>query len=141
MNKFRLLLAVPAAVVFVALVTGCAGGRARDAQEVAERFVNAFYSADYETAAAMCSPELEEMVRETRTVIDSLPADAQAEFMELSRGMQAHTVEVHTWSKDSVSVDFDIIYPGEIEPMKTSLTVVRNPDSDVWSVVYAQERM
>ena len=119
-------MAVPAAVVSVALVTGCAGGRARDAQEVAERFVNAFYSADYET---------------TRTVIDSLPADAQAEFMELSRGMQAHTVEVHTWSKDSVSVDFDIIYPGEIEPMKTSLTVVRNPDSDVWSVVYAQERM
>ena len=46
MNKFRLLLAVPAAVVSVALVTGCAGGRARDAQEVAERFVNAFYSAD-----------------------------------------------------------------------------------------------
>ena len=89
------------------------------------------------------------VISETQTVLEVLSHISQGVVRcismtatdGLSRGMQAHTVEVHTWSKDSVSVDFDIIYPGEIEPMKTSLTVVRNPDSDVWSVVYAQERM
>ena len=89
----------------------------------------------------MCCSELEKMVRETGVVVDCLPGAAQEEFMELSRGVQTYAVEVHEWSRDSVTVDFDIIYPGEIEPMKTALTVVREPEADVWKVVYAQERM
>ena len=112
-----------------------------DAAITAEDFAKAYYSADYPTAAVMCSSELEQMVRETGSVVDSLPEAAQEEFLELSRGVQTYAVEVHEWSRDSVTVDFDIIYPGEIEPMKTALTVVRNPETDVWKVVYAQERM
>lgn len=123
------------------LLSGCAGGRTQDARALAEDFARAYYSADYAAAARMCSSELEQMVRETGSVVDSLPGAAQEEFMELSRGVQTYAVEVHEWSRDSVTVDFDIIYPGEIEPMKTALTVVREPEADVWKVVYAQERM
>lgn len=123
------------------LLSGCAGGRTQDARALAEDFARAYYSADYAAAARMCSSELEQMVRETGLVVDSLPEAAQEEFMELSRGVQTYAVEVHEWSRDSVTVDFDIIYPGEIEPMKTALTVVREPEADVWKVVYAQERM
>lgn len=123
------------------LLSGCAGGRTQDARALAEDFARAYYSADYAAAARMCSSELEQMVRETGSVVDSLPEAAQEEFMELSRGVQTYAVEVHEWSRDSVTVDFDIIYPGEIEPMKTALTVVREPEADVWKVVYAQERM
>ena len=88
----------------------------------------------------MCSPELEAMVRESGDLVDSLPDAVREEFMELSQGMHAYEGEVHVWTKDSVTVDFDILYPGELEPMKTSLTVVRSPREDVWQVVYAQER-
>lgn len=123
------------------LLSGCAGGRTQDARALAEDFARAYYSADYAAAARMCSSELEQMVRETGSVVNSLPGAAQEEFMELSRGVQTYAVEVHEWSRDSVTVDFDIIYPGEIEPMKTALTVVREPEADVWKVVYAQERM
>lgn len=132
---------VMTAIFAAAVLQGCSGGSVKDARELAENFVNAFYSANYEAAAGMCSSELEQMVLDTRSVIDSLPPAAQAEFMELSNGMQAHTLEVHEWTRDSVTVDFDIIYPGEIEPMKTSLTVVWVPETDCWQVVYAQERM
>lgn len=139
----RIFTAMLAAVLTgtAVLFSGCAGGRTQDARALAEDFARAYYSADYAAAARMCSSELEQMVRETGSVVDSLPGAAQEEFMELSRGVQTYAVEVHEWSRDSVTVDFDIIYPGEIEPMKTALTVVREPEADVWKVVYAQERM
>lgn len=139
----RIFTAILAAVLTgtAVLLSGCAGGRTQDARALAEDFARAYYSADYAAAARMCSSELEKMVRETGSVVDSLPGAAQEEFMELSRGVQTYAVEVHEWSRDSVTVDFDIIYPGEIEPMKTALTVVREPEADVWKVVYAQERM
>ena len=139
----RIFTAMLAAVLTgtAVLLSGCAGGRTQDARALAEDFARAYYSADYAAAARMCSSELEQMVRETGSVVDSLPVAAQEEFMELSRGVQTYAVEVHEWSRDSVTVDFDIIYPGEIEPMKTALTVVREPEADVWKVVYAQERM
>lgn len=139
----RIFTAMLAAVLTgtAVLLSGCAGGRTQDARALAEDFARAYYSADYAAAARMCSSELEQMVMETGSVVDSLPEAAQEEFMELSRGVQTYAVEVHEWSRDSVTVDFDIIYPGEIEPMKTALTVVREPEADVWKVVYAQERM
>lgn len=139
----RIFTAMLAAVLTgtAVLLSGCAGGRTQDARALAEDFARAYYSADYAAAARMCSSELEQMVRETGSVVDSLPVAAQEEFMELSRGVQTYAVEVHEWSRDSVTVDFDIIYPGEIEPMKTALTVVREPEADVWKVFYAQERM
>ena len=130
-----------AAVLAVIPLHSCSGGRTQDARALAEDFARAYYSADYAAAARMCSSELEQMVREIGSVVDSLPGAAQEEFMELSRGVQTYAVEVHEWSRDSITVDFDIIYPGEIEPMKTALTVVREPEADVWKVVYAQERM
>ena len=139
----RIFTAMLAAVLTgtAVLLSGCAGGRTQDARALAEDFARAYYSADYAAAARMCSSELEQMVREIGSVVDSLPGAAQEEFMELSHGVQTYAVEVHEWSRDSVTVDFDIIYPGEIEPMKTALTVVREPEADVWKVVYAQERM
>lgn len=141
MNVIFRTIQAAALTLIAALISGCAGSRTQDARALAEDFAKAYYSADYPTAAVMCSSELEQMVRETGSVVDSLPEAAQEEFLELSRGVQTYAVEVHEWSRDSVTVDFDIIYPGEIEPMKTALTVVRNPETDVWKVVYAQERM
>lgn len=141
MNRIGQSVAILAAVFAAALASGCSGNGKQAARETAENFAKAYYSADYVTAAGMCSPQLRDMVLETGTVIDSLPDAAKDEFMELSRGVQMHTVEVHEWTKDSVSVDFDIIYPGEIEPVKTALTVVRVSETGNWQVVYAQERM
>lgn len=140
MNRTRQILKIAAVVAAAVMAQGCGGGSVQDARKVAADFANAYYSADYETAAGMCSPELEAMVRESGDLVDSLPDAVRAEFMELSQGMHAYEGEVHVWTKDSVTVDFDILYPGELEPMKTSLTVVRSPREDVWQVVYAQER-
>lgn len=141
MNRIGQFVAISAAVFAAAVTTGCTGNGKQAAREAAENFAKAYYSADYTTAAEMCSPQLKDMVLETGSMVDSLPDAAKDEFMELSRGVQMHTVEVHEWTKDSVSVDFDIIYPGEVEPVKTALTVVRASETGSWQVVYAQERM
>lgn len=141
MDRSGKSLAVLTAVCAAVLFHGCSGNRIQKAAETAENFAKAYYSADYGTAAQLCSAELEEMVLGTGAVIDSLPAAAQAEFMELSSGVQTYMGDVHAWTKDSVTVDFDILYPGEMEPIRTALTVVRNPEEDSWLVVYAQERM
>ena len=41
---------------------------------------------------------------------------------------------VYELSRDSVMVDFDILVPDEIEPMRNSVLVVRNSETGTWSV-------
>ena len=66
-----------AAVLAVIPLHSCSGGRTQDARALAEDFARAYYSADYAAAARMCSSELEQMVREIGSVVDSLPGAAQ----------------------------------------------------------------
>ena len=112
-------------IVGAAVFSGCSGSRTQDARALAEDFARAYYSADYAAAARMCSSELEQMVREIGSVVDSLPGAAQEEFMELSRGVQTYAVEVHEWPRDSATVDFVITSHGECDPLTTAPNVGR----------------
>ena len=71
---------------------------------MAESFVKAYFAAEYDKAA------------------------------ELAAELEPQAGVVYELSRDSVMVDFDILVPDEIEPMRNSVLVVRNSETGVWSV-------
>ena len=63
-----------------------------------------------------------------------LPDSLKSAFLELAAELEPQAGEVYELSRDSVMVDFDILVPDEMEPMRNSVLVVRDPEAGTWSV-------
>ncbi len=127
-------MTVAAVVAGVLSVQGCRGGRTGEAVNMAGRFVNAYFAADYDEAASLCGEELKAKVLESARQIGSLPDSLRSAFLELAEEMEPHTGDVYELGPDSVIVDFDILIPDEMEPMRNSVVVVRDRDARQWFV-------
>lgn len=122
------------AAVF-AVAQGCADRQFNQAVETADSFVKAYFAAEYDQAAALCGEELKEKVMESASQISSLPDTLKSAFMELASEMETYPGDVYDLGGDSVIVDFDILVPGEMEPMRNSVVLVRNRENKSWTVV------
>lgn len=123
-------------VLAVALtaVQACADRHVKEAVNVADSFVKAYFAAEYDKAAAMCGDDLRAKVEESARQIETLPDSLKSAFLELAAELDPQAGVVYELSRDSVMVDFDILVPDEIEPMRNSVLVVRNSETGVWSV-------
>ena len=130
----RKVLAVMALAVVLTAVQGCADRYVREAGDMAESFVKAYFAAEYDKAAAMCGEELRAKVEESARQIETLPDSLKSAFLELAAELEPQAGEVYELSRDSVMVDFDILVPDEMEPMRNSVLVVRDPEAGTWSV-------
>ena len=90
-----------ALAVALTAVQACADRHVKEAVNVADSFVKAYFAAEYDRAAEMCG---------------------------------VHVGEVYEHGRDSLMVDFDILVPDELEPMRNSVLVVRDPEAGTWSV-------
>ena len=89
-----------ALAVALTAVQACADRHVKEAVNVADSFVKAYFAAEYDRAAEL----------------------------------EPQAGEVYELSRDSVMVDFDILVPDEMEPMRNSVLVVRDPEAGTWSV-------
>ena len=128
------VLTVMALAVVCAAVQSCADRQVREAGAMAESFVKAYFAAEYDKAAAMCGDELRAKVEESARQIETLPDSLKSAFLELAAELDPQAGVVYELSRDSVMVDFDILVPDEMEPMRNSVLVVRNSETGVWSV-------
>ena len=78
--------------------------------------------------------ELRAKVEESARQIETLPDSLKSAFLELAAELEPQAGVVYELSRDSVVVDFDILVPDEIEPMRNSVLVVRNSETGAWSV-------
>ena len=124
------VLTVTALAVVCAAVQSCADRQVREAGAMAESFVKAYF----DKAAAMCGEELRAKVEESARQIETLPDSLKSAFLELAAELEPQAGEVYELSRDSVMVDFDILVPDEMEPMRNSVLVVRDPEAGTWSV-------
>lgn len=122
-------------IILSGLLQGCAGNSTDKAVETADSFVKAYFSADYESAASLCGEDLKARVMESAAQIEALPDTLRSAFMELAAEMEPHAGEVYALGEDSVIVDFDILIPDEIEPMRNSVVLVRDRERKAWTVV------
>ena len=106
----------------------------REAGAMAESFVKAYFAAEYDKAAAMCGDDLRAKVEESARQIETLPDSLKSAFLELAAELEPQAGVVYELSRDSVMVDFDILVPDEMEPMRNSVLVVRNSETGTWSV-------
>ncbi|HIZ85198.1 MAG TPA: hypothetical protein IAC04_01765 [Candidatus Coprenecus stercoravium] len=117
------------------LATGCSDRNVREASGRADDFVNAYFSADFEKASALCTEDFARRVMESAEIVNGQPDSLLEEFMELAKGMNAYAGEIHQYGRDSVTVDYEIVYPGEIDqPMRNGVLVVRDASTGEWSV-------
>ncbi|HIZ87965.1 MAG TPA: hypothetical protein IAC03_07410 [Candidatus Coprenecus pullistercoris] len=132
MRKIFMILALGAA----AALQGCSDRRVREAADVADSFITAFFAADYDKAAALCSDSMRARVDESAASVDAISDSLEkAAFLELSAELEIHAGEIYEMGQDSVIVDFDIMVPDELEPMRNSVVVVLDKAADVWKVV------
>lgn len=130
----RKVLTVMALAVVLTAVQGCADRHIKEAVNVADSFVKAYFAAEYDRAAAMCGEELRVKVEESARQIETLPDSLKSTFLELAAELEVHVGEVYEHGRDSLMVDFDILVPDELEPMHNSVLVVRNTAGGSWTV-------
>lgn len=123
-----------ALAVALTAVQACADRHVKEAVNVADSFVKAYFAAEYDRAAEMCGEELRVKVEESARQIETLPDSLKSAFLELAAELEPQAGEVYELSRDSVMVDFDILVPDEMEPMRNSVLVVRDPEAGTWSV-------
>lgn len=116
-------------------VSSCGGGKKKEAVETAQKFISAYFAADYQTALSLCSGDFKSKVQESEDMINTLPDSLKQAFYDLAAQMETHTNDVYEYSSDSLLVDFDILVPGEIEPLRNAVCVVLNSGTDMWEVV------
>lgn len=133
MKQRRLILLL--VCVLLAAVSSCGNGSKKSAADMADKFISAYFSADYKTAASLCSEGFGNKVAESELMVSTLPEDLKREFFDLAKSIETHRGEIYEFSEDSLLVEFDIIVPGEIEPLRNAVCVVRPAGTEEWKVV------
>lgn len=134
MGRINRIAAVISMAAACAAAVGCADRSVRQAADTADSFIKAYFSADYAKAASLCGESLKSKVEESAEQIEALPDSLKSAFLELAAETEPHLSEVYEMGSDSVMVDFDILVPEEIEPMRNSVLVVKNSETGVWTV-------
>ncbi len=116
------------------LLSSC-GGNTKDGVRTADDFIEAYMAAEYGKAATLCNDYVREAVDESAAMLEDLDEALRDSFMELSASMKTHRTEVFEHTKDSITVDYDVLIPGEMEPLRNAVTVVYDEASEKWTVV------
>ncbi len=130
MMKSRVILFAISAL----LLSSC-GGHVEQGARTADEFIEAYMAADYEAAASYCNDYVREAVDESAAMLEELDEALRESFMELSAEMKVHRTSVFEHSKDSITVDYDILIPNEVEPIHNAVIVAYNAVLESWYVV------
>ncbi len=122
-------------LVLCSFVLFSCSGHTDEGVRIADDFIEAYTAADYDAAAVYCNNCVREAVQESAAMLDALEDHIRESFMELSSAMSVRKTSVFEHTKDSVTVDYDVLIPGEIEPLHNAVTVTYNPSSENWAVV------
>ena len=89
-----------ALAVALTAVQACADRHVKEAVNVADSFVKAYFAAEYDRAAAMCGEELRVKVEESARQIETLPDSLKSAFLELAAELEVHVGEVYEHGRD-----------------------------------------
>ena len=84
-----------ALAVALTAVQACADRHVREAGDMAESFVKAYFAAEYDKAAALCGEELRAKVEESARQIVTLPDSLKSAFLELAAELEPQAGEVY----------------------------------------------
>ena len=111
-------------VLLAALVLGACQSPETRVQNVAETFLNAYYTADYEAAAACCTPELAERINRMAGELEGVPAQTAQRIKEALAGTSFKIVSVEL-DEDAASavVHYELSVPDIERPVPKALTL------------------
>jgi hypothetical protein len=111
-------------VLLAALVLGACQSPETRVQNVAETFLNAYYTADYEAAAVCCIPELGERISRMAEEMEGVPAQTVQKIKEALARTSFEIVSVEL-DEDAASalVRYELSVPDIEKPVPKSLTL------------------
>ena len=114
------------------LFYSCSDNKA--AEEVANTFIQSYYTANYDAAMAVSDTLVSSNVAEGKAMIASLPDTIRTEFLELAAMTNSKMKEVLRSSKDSVEFLYEIYFPESFDVVSNKVLVVRNSQTGEWKV-------
>ena len=110
------------AILLAALALGACQSPETRVKNVAETFLHAYYTADYEAAAACCTPGLGERMSRVAAEMESVPAQTAQKIKEALAGTSFEIVSVEL-DEDAASafVRYDLSVPDVEKPVPMTL--------------------
>ena len=86
-------------------LTACKCSR-QTPETVAENFLRAYLTCDYEAAAQYCQPEAAAFLTDSQEELNTLPQEIQEEMRRQAAGIQPSLLQVTEHGRDTVCIDF-----------------------------------
>ena len=121
------------AAVLISVVS--CGSRESAVKDTAQKFLDAFFKADFDSAAKLCTPALVAGKFDSlKAPMAGLDSAAKEIFLKQLSTMKPEVLSVEKrHGKDSVDVKYKITVPeGQSKEITNTLTVVK--DGDIWKV-------
>lgn len=112
------------AALAILVATSCSNST-KEATSVANDFLSAYFSTDYESALRCCTQDLNEALSVAIQEYYELEEEVQEEIVDISSNVQTAITSVQNISKDSIKVCYDVIMPAPDPTIHNTLIVVR----------------
>lgn len=120
-----------AAMLVIALAESCSNGT-KEAASVASDFLNAYFSTDYQGAAACCTEDLSKTLMEAVEDFYNMEDDTKEEVKDISSNISTHIKSAEPLDKETVLVIYEITMPETTQTVENKLTIKKV--DDLWRV-------
>lgn len=115
----------------VVMVASCSDGT-KEATSVANDFLNAYFSTDYQGAAACCTEELSKTLMEAVEDYYNMEEETKEEVKDISTSISTKIKSTEALDKETVLVVYEINMPETPQPIENHLTLKKIEDG--WRV-------
>lgn len=130
--KFKVVISL---LVVSLLGVACSNSRIKQGVQVADKFIENYYRADYIQAMEYAEPNLAELVKEAQQAVDELPEEIKEELHTLSSEIEVIQKEFKEGDSGEVMVWYDVIVPADGEIINHLVTVIFSEERQKWEVV------
>lgn len=128
MKHFISFALVAAAIIFT---TGCSNGT-KEASSVANDFLSAFFSTDYQGAAACCTEDLSKTLMESVEEYYNMEEETKDEVKDISSSIVTKITSAEPVDKETVFITYELTMPDVPQPVENHLTIKKLEDG--WRV-------
>ena len=130
--KFKVVISL---LVVSLLGVACSNSRIKQGVQVADKFIENYYRADYVQAMEYAEPNLAELVKEAQQAVDELPEEIKEELHTLSSEIEVIQKEFKEGDSGEVMVWYDVTVPADGEIINHLVTVIFSEERQKWEVV------
>ncbi|MFA6770422.1 MAG: hypothetical protein WCR71_04545 [Bacteroidales bacterium] len=108
----------------IMLFSSCSNNK-KKARVNANSFLTLYFQTDYESAAALCTPELGDELRESMKSIESVEAGVKEMIIKQTSQIKTEIITLEELSRDSLVVNYKVILPSFPNGIENKMVLVK----------------